>query len=99
MMGRLPRVITPTSRACGPCGTALVTTRDAIGRPRDRCPQCQSVNRHPEDAGTVTRGPIAEAADPPGPARSNTPRASSRKPRTTAPRTRAAAHPTRRTQR
>ncbi|MBX3173301.1 MAG: hypothetical protein KF709_02760 [Gemmatimonadaceae bacterium] len=48
-----PRVILPSTKPCPRCGTWLSITHDAIGRPRERCPQCQGVNREPEAAGTV----------------------------------------------
>jgi phage FluMu protein Com len=48
-----PREIRATTTRCTTCPALLVETRDAIGRPRLRCPDCQGVNRTPEPAGTV----------------------------------------------
>lgn len=43
-----PRGVPPV---CGNDGVPLVITRDAIGRPRYRCPDCQGVNTTPVPAG------------------------------------------------
>lgn len=52
-MSAVPRTIVPSSERCPKCGTQMLTTLDAIGRPRDRCPSCQGVVREPMEAGVV----------------------------------------------
>lgn len=63
MRGLVPREITPTDVPCARCGATLVLTRDAIGRPRPRCPQCQQVNTTPMAAGIVGTQHSQSAAD------------------------------------
>lgn len=42
-----------TPPTCLHCRGPLVVTRDAIGRPRYRCPECQGVNRSDPAPGTA----------------------------------------------
>ncbi len=55
-MSPVQRMIVPSSNPCSTCGTPMLVTQDAIGRPRERCPQCQGVVREPMEAGVV--GPL-----------------------------------------
>lgn len=52
-MSPVQRTIVPSPNRCDTCGTQLLVTQDAIGRPRERCPQCQGVVREPMEAGVV----------------------------------------------
>lgn len=49
---------------CEDCGKPKVVTRDAIGRPRHRCPDCQGVNTTVPAAGTVGHLHRQTATDP-----------------------------------
>jgi len=46
------------------CGTRMVVTRDAIGRPRRRCPDCQGINTAVPAPGTVGHLHRQTAMDP-----------------------------------
>jgi LSD1 subclass zinc finger protein len=52
-----------TAPRCGDCRAALVITRDAIGRPRYRCPVCQGVNMTPYPKGLQGNGHRQTALD------------------------------------
>jgi hypothetical protein len=52
-MIRTPKSPSTVATHCAHCAGPLVVTRDAIGRPRYRCPDCQGVNTTVEPAGTV----------------------------------------------